>query len=616
MSEVVMDPTLSLDDPTPLEREIIAEAARAARACSLQVAVRTPAAIRDALASLLQSQEFARFRDLVDEHQRLDAGARTFDIQSVTIGIEVEAALGIGAKGSIGVGCAPGQWRSFEQYVIYVSGALEIGIIEGGLGGIVVGLYKILPTALAGGSYGWAVDIGFGEEVEVEAAYSSANKAPSNLLGYSITEAGGEEDGADGDYSYTWIFNWDAPLAYQPRAANYMVIQSITCNKTSESGHDEVFFTFKPDDGYTYTYPTQGNLSMADGDVWKAGRSIWFDDSVFVELWDSDGPSNDDSLGSVTYSVSGFQSAVTVTGSGGSYTINAVLNPPAPPFSPIQRINSVATSAQGPAACAFNSELLLAWKGMTNSNIYYSASPNGEPPWPGSSTVTGAATAASPAAVEFDGQLFVFWQGSTNINWASSPNAMPPWGAVQTIPGEQCGGQMAACVFNGTLYLFWSDRLELALCYSTYDPARGAFVTPARGISTPPPSVATGLAACVFNGKIHLFWRDYSTARVMVSASTGAPWPAAVACSTNETTATAPAACVHDGKLFVFYVDPATQTVRFMSSQNGTSWSAGGFADGTLVTAKPPAVLAGGSGIDVFITQAAGPICISSGNPA
>jgi hypothetical protein len=614
MSEVAVNPTLTLDDATPLEREIMAEAARAARACSLDVAVRTPAAIRDALVSLLQSQTFARFRELVDEHQRLDAGERKFDIQSVTLGVEVEVALGVGAKGSIGVGCPPGNWTSFPQYIIYVSGALEIGIIEGALGGIVVGLYNVLPTNLAGGSYGWAVDIGFLEEIEVEGAYSSADKSPTNLLGYSITEAGGEEDGADGDYSYTWIFDWDAPLAYQPRAANYMIIQSITCNKTSESGHDEVFFTFKPDDGYTYTYPTQGNLSMADGDVWQAGRSIYFNDSVSVELWDSDGPSNDDSLGSVTYSVSGFQSAVTVTGSGGSYTINAVLNPPAPPFSAIQAINSVATSKQGPAACAFNSKALLAWSGMTNSNIYYSASPNGQPPWPGSSTVTGAATSASPAAIEFNGQLFVFWN-DMNLKWAMSPNATPPWGPVQTIAGEQSGGQISACVFNGTLYLFWSDQSELALCYTTYDAARGAFVTPAPGISMSPPSIRSGLAACVFNGKIYLFWRDNATAHVMYSAATGAPWPAAVPCSA-ETTLTAPAACVHDGKLYVFYVDPTTQTVRFMSSQNGTSWSIGGFANGTLVTSMPPAVLAGANGIDVFIAQAAGPICVSSGNPS
>jgi hypothetical protein len=615
MSDVAVNPTSSLEDLTPLEREIIAEAARAARACNLDVAVRTPAAIRDALVALLQSQELARFRELIDEHQRLDAGARSFDLQGVTIGIEFEVALGFGAKGSFGVGCPPGNWKSFTEYIIYVRGVAEVGIVVGGLFGIVIGLYKILPTALAGGAYAWAIELGSGEEIEVEGIYSKDEETPSNLLGYTVAEAAGEEEGADGEYSYTWIFDWDAPLAYQPRAANYMVIQSITCNQPSESGHDEVFFTFKPDDVYTYTYPTQGNLSMGSGDVWNAGRSIWFNDSVAVELWDSDGPSNDDSLGSVTYSVSGFQSVATVSGSGGSYTIRAVLNPPVPPFSPIRRINTVATSALGQAACAFNSQSLLAWKGSGNTNVYYSASANGQPPWPGSSTVTGASTAISPAAVELNGELFVFWR-NTNINWATSPNGMPPWGAVQTIPGEQAQGQMSACVLNGALYLFWSDQYEQALCYSTYDPARGAFVTPAPGISTPPPAVATGVASCVFDGKIYLFWRDPSTTHVMVSASASAPWPAAVPCSTNETTATAPAACVHDGSLFVFYVDPTTQTVRFMSSQTGTSWSAGGFAGGTLVTSMPPAVLAGGDGIDVFLTQAAGPICVSSGNPS
>jgi hypothetical protein len=612
MSEVMVNPASWPADVTPLEREILAEAARAARASKLEVAVRTPAAMRDALVELLQSSQFARFRDLVDEHQRVDAGSRSFDIQAVTIGIEFEVVLGVGAKGSFGVGCSPGNWTTFSEYVIYLNGAVDLGIDEGGLIGIIVGVYNVLPTALAGGSYGWEADVGFGEEVEVNEYYTSEDK--SNRLGYSATEALGEEDGADGDYLYTWIFNFDAPLAYQPRAANYMIIQSITCNKTSEAGHDEVFFRFKPDDGYTYTFPTQGNLSMADGDVWQAGRSIWFNDSVSVELWDSDGPSNDDSLGSVTYSVSGFQSAVTVTGSGGSYTINAVLNPPAPPFSAIQRINNVATSADGPAACAFNSESLLAWKGSSNTNIYYSASPNGQPPWPSSSIVSGAAASASPAAIEFNGQLFVFWNYG-NLKWAMSPNGNPPWGPVQTIAGEQSGGQISACVFNGTLYLFWSDQYELALCYTTYDAARSAFVTPAPGISMPPPSIRSGLAACVFNGKIYLFWRDNATAHVVVSAATGAPWPAGVPCSA-ETTLTAPAACVHDGKLYVFYVDPTTQTVRFMSSQNGTSWSAGGFANGTLVTSMPPAVLAGANGIDVFIAQAAGPICVSSGNPS
>lgn len=612
MSEVMVNPATSPGGLTPLEREIMAEAARAARECKLELAVRTPAAMRDALVELLQSPRFARFRDLVDEHQRVDAAARSFDIQAVTIGIAFEVVLGVGARGSFGVGCSPGNWSSFTEYVIYLNGGVDLGIDAGGLIGVIVGVYNVEPTALAGGSYGWEADVGLGEEVEVNEYYRSQDK--SNRLGYSATEALGEEEGADGDYLYTWIFNFDAPLAYQPRAANYMIIQSITCNKTSEMGHDEVFFRFKPDDGYTYTYPTQGNLSMADGDVWQAGRSIWFNDSVYVELFDSDGPSNDDSLGSVTYTTSDFPNAITVSGSGGSYTINAVLNPPVPPFSAIRAINSVATSVAAPAACAFDSKALLAWKGSTNSNIYYSASANGQPPWPGSSIVTGAATSASPAAVEFNGQLFVVWN-DVNLKWAVSPNAIPPWGPVQTIAGEQSGGQISACVFNGTLYLFWSDFYELALLYTTYDAARGAFVTPSSVISMPPPSIRSGVAACAFNGKIYLFWRDNATARVMVSAATGAPWPVAVACSA-ETTLTAPAACVHDGKLFVFYVDPTTQTVRFMSSTNGTTWVVGGFASGTLATTMPPAALAGANGIDLFITQAAGPICVSSGNPS
>ena len=260
---------------------------------------------------------------LVEKHRSLPEAEISFPLQAVSVGLDGSLVLIIGVQGSIGVAVNPADPTNFSQDVLYANGQVEIGVGEGAEAGVVIGFWKEAPIDIGGVSYGWEVEIDDFGGGYVEASYSNSNK--TGLIGVSVSVDGGEEDGAEGEASYTFV--WTTTPIYQPPAQNYMIINSIYCNDNSESGHDEVYFFFTIDNGTRYRYPSQGEFSMAKGDSWNAGRSIRFNSQVYVQLFDQDDTSSDDPLGSYTYTTSNFPGSTTVSGSGGEYTLNSVLNP-------------------------------------------------------------------------------------------------------------------------------------------------------------------------------------------------------------------------------------------------------------------------------------------------
>ncbi len=318
--------------PTALEKQLFAETKNAIAKWSAApenkaklgtLAGMSSDDLRRFFHSILLAPEFAQMNALVEKHRALPQAEISFPLKAISAGVGGSLVLIIGVQGSIGVAVDASDPANFSQDVLYASGQVEIGVGEGIEGGIVIGFWNVEPINLGGVSYGWEVEIDDFGGGYVEAAYSSPTK--SGFLGISVSIDAGEEDGAEGEASYTFV--WTTTPIYQPPAQNYMIINSIKCNDNSESGHDEVYFYFTIDNGTRYRYPSQGEFSMAKNDTWNAGRSIRFNSQVYVQLFDQDDTSSDDPLGSYTYTATNVPGSVTVSGSGGQYTLNAVLNP-------------------------------------------------------------------------------------------------------------------------------------------------------------------------------------------------------------------------------------------------------------------------------------------------
>ncbi len=596
--------------PTPLEQEIIKEGAKAIRTIPKDsFATTNLVELRNALASALQSPAFGRFRELVDRHN-LEQSDSSFAIRSISLGLEASVAFGLGAQGSVGVAVPPGQWENIQEYVAYITAALEVGIVEGAIGGVVLGLYNTQPTDMEGGSYGYAIEFGFVEDIEVEGSFTNINM--TGFLGIAITEAGGEEDGIDGLYSYTWVWGWDAPFAYQAPATNFMFLNTIHCNKASESAHDEVYFKFTPDGGTTYRFPTQGQYSMTDRDTWNTNRSINFNDHVTIELFDEDDPSGDDPLGSTTYRVSGFPTSVTVSGSGGQYTLSAVLNPPPPPFPPGKRINSVDTSYNGPYACTFKGKSYVFWRG-TNQGVYNSGSPDGVT-WPNGTRVTSSdTTSATPSGIEFQGLLYVFFKGNNSGVYFTASSDGNSWPTATGLPGEYTATTPVPCVFNNTLYLFWSTNdAAKRIIYSTFNPATKTWAPnkPINGLDT----TGDAVAAVVFNGALYLFWRSSNSTKQMYwTASSTNSWPNGTVTNSGESSSVAPSACVYNGKLYlIFNSTNNAENVRYMVSTDGRTYPASIVSSGANVSTLSTGANVFGEKLCLFFTNPQNLLCASS----
>lgn len=70
-------------------------------------------------------------------------------------------------------------------------------------------------------------------------------------------------------------------------------IVSITCNGTSEAGHDEVYLICQADAGIPIRFPAQlaNSVSMTDSSVWTLNNPnliLNFEHEVLVTLWDCD----------------------------------------------------------------------------------------------------------------------------------------------------------------------------------------------------------------------------------------------------------------------------------------------------------------------------------------
>jgi len=92
----------------------------------------------------------------------------------------------------------------------------------------------------------------------------------------------------------------EAPAA-KTTTTNKIVLTDLLCVRTSDFPFkDEVFLVYTVDGGAPVRVPVQGYQSMAPGDSWHLNIPIDFQNSLKVELFDSEA-GNDQFLGHYTY---------------------------------------------------------------------------------------------------------------------------------------------------------------------------------------------------------------------------------------------------------------------------------------------------------------------------
>ncbi|MBX9951750.1 MAG: glycoside hydrolase, partial [Candidatus Obscuribacterales bacterium] len=173
-----------------------------------------------------------------------------------------------------------------------------------------------------------------------------------------------------------------------------------------------------------------------------------------------------------------------------------------------KRINEHDSTQHQPIPCVFNNKLYLFWNSLDASNqIYVSASVNGVT-WPHGHRVNEHDYATEPlCASEFNGQLYLFFRGGSqfdqNIYFTASTDGVT-WPEARRINAETTYRGVASCVMDGRLYVFWKESGEDRRMYftSTLD---GEYWTPGLRVNDhdytdAPPS------ACKFMEKLYVFW--------------------------------------------------------------------------------------------------------------
>lgn len=232
---------------------------------------------------------------------KLISWIRSLDLpdSSFTIGITVEAELIIGFSGTIGIATGIGESKGLEA-AEFLTVAVDVGLQAGAMIGVQFGLWNEAPADLGGSLQG--VEIDLGAEVEFSAGFYFNT---SGRRGIAITLGAGIEDGISIVEYYTYILGDQGVDPYlkpvvQPRKKNFLILESLKCVHPSNDGsgdENEVYFTFQADGDTVYPYPTYSNFSMKEGESWACGRSVWFNSSVAVTVYDEDAGNDDDVVG-------------------------------------------------------------------------------------------------------------------------------------------------------------------------------------------------------------------------------------------------------------------------------------------------------------------------------
>ncbi|CAD0000395.1 hypothetical protein [Flavobacterium chungangense] len=242
--------------------------------------------IQQKLKSIFDNKVFDSLKKLLDI-TGLDAG-------SFSIGLNIEAELVFGFTATIGLAIGVGINKGVSSSE-FISVELTEGIDEGVLLGVHFGLWSNAPADLGGFSLATEVELGFASEIATKIVY--AKRGSNKTLGVTAEIGAREENGVNEQESYTIVLDSQYlegfSRTYQPVKNNLLIIESIKCIHPKNDGggnENEIYFTFKADETITpYRYPTYDYMSVKEGYTWNCGRSIWFDNTIEIKLYDDDG---------------------------------------------------------------------------------------------------------------------------------------------------------------------------------------------------------------------------------------------------------------------------------------------------------------------------------------
>lgn len=266
-------------------------------------------AVRAYVASLLDKPIFAK---LISWLKSLDLSSNSF-----SIGLSFEAELVIGFSATIGIAIGVGNSKGVQS-AEFITVALEEGVQAGIMAGVQFGLWFNAPADIGGKLLGTQIDLGF----EGEASGTLYYVRKEGIKGVTLTLGIGLEEGIAEIECYTFILGDQGVDPYikpvvQPRKNNFLIIESLKCVHPSNDGagdENEIYFVFQADGDTVYPYPTYDYFSMKEGDTWQCGRSVWFNSSVAVTVYDEDTPPSDnDVVGYFSITLSQLKLGQTVT---------------------------------------------------------------------------------------------------------------------------------------------------------------------------------------------------------------------------------------------------------------------------------------------------------------
>lgn len=277
---------------------------KATKAGSKNISNLKKSSIEDIQFGLKEIYQGPAFSKCIAKFSSMDLGS----LKSVSLGLSGSVALGVGVV--IGAGCIF-DIKDPLKVEGYVTGGGLFGIDADAELAEEAGFWNCEYDEYGGKSFGVILA---GEDVGgfTVGLFASSLNILTSITGFSIGLAEGV--GLEISACVTYTIQMD-PLdslrsVYQFPKSHFMILTKLVCNHTSPDGagdEDEVYFTFRADNDIEYYFPKTNYFSMKDSgdfDTWDCGRSVWFNNSVEIIVYDQDDTSGDDVIGKGTINLS------------------------------------------------------------------------------------------------------------------------------------------------------------------------------------------------------------------------------------------------------------------------------------------------------------------------
>ena len=234
----------------------------------------------------LTGPHFRGTRELLERQRATSRDASSIPYQTISLGVMAEGDVGVGLYGSIGYAA---DLTDIEgSSVVYLSGAIIEGVEVGAAAGVQVGIWKDKTDDLSGYYNAQQASI-----TDIGGAIVTAYESSFSLKGLTLDIVAGVDDGiAEMEVVILTIDISHEPVIQDPKS-HFLILTSLVCNnKDDVSGHDEISLQIEPDGSDQFRYPTWDSYSMSDDSTdpdheWGLGRSVYFDQSVDVKLYES-----------------------------------------------------------------------------------------------------------------------------------------------------------------------------------------------------------------------------------------------------------------------------------------------------------------------------------------